>query len=351
MSKSVHITLSNYSESVLTQTAAEVANGTWTDGFAPPQTIDAGTAVEWKTEADHGSASGSTTFSIGSVDAQVTISWRSDGGGTFDFDLSSGWELLGTTVEGDDTQIDLRFAPTTPHVVDGFAPSTHGFAFANDFPEDMAVRTIDLGVVKIPIGKASNGLCGGMTFAARDYLQSGIPMPTQTDPPVGDGNVLFEYLATRLIDSFDLPHLPTTLLTIMNPAYPDHDGGIRNSLAGADGRARLMARKEFAKIREAIDSGMPCPICIVKAKSASPSALGQNHQILVYGYQVDGTQLTLWAYDPNNPGRDDAGILLDIGHTDRDIAVSVSIADLDPIYCFVVTNYQPTNPPDLTPSS
>jgi hypothetical protein len=62
-------------------------------------------------------------------------------------------------------------------------------------------------------------------------------------------------------------------------------------------------------------------------------------------YQVDGTQLTLWVYDPNNPGNDEAGMVLNIGHTDRTIEVGVSLGDLAPIYCFVTTNYTPQPPP------
>ena len=62
-------------------------------------------------------------------------------------------------------------------VVPGFLPSTSGFRFANSFPH-VPVRRIGIpGVVSLPIGDASNGLCGGMTFAARDYFESGRPLP------------------------------------------------------------------------------------------------------------------------------------------------------------------------------
>ena len=335
MSKTVHVTFSNHSDLALARTAVK---GSWTAGFEAPESIDAQTACEWQTDGD-----GSLTYAVGSDGAQISLGWNASHGGSFNFDLSEGWELLGTAA---DQKLDLHLSPTTPHVVEGFAPSTHGFAFPNAFPENVALRTIDLGVTKLPIGDASNGLCGGMAFGARDFFEAGETVPALADPPVGEGNPFFDYLVQRLIDTFDLPHLPATLLTVMNPAYPAHDGGLLGHV-GADGRARLMARSEFGKIRDAIDSGKPCPICIVKAKSLNPADLGQNHQILVYGYEVDGTQLTLWAYDPNNPGRDDAGLVLDIGHTDRDIEVGVSIADLGPIYCYIVTNYEPAAPPPL----
>lgn len=335
MSKTVHVTFSNHADVGLTRTAAK---GDWTDGFEAPAALDAQTACEWQTDGD-----GSLTYAIDDSDAALSLHWSAAHGGGFNYELATGWELLGTI---NDNGLDLHLGPTAPHVVDGFAPSTHGFAFPNEFPDDVALKTIDLGVTKLPIGEASNGLCGGMAFGARDFFEGGVAIPPDTDPPVGEGNVFFEYLVQRLIDTFDLPHLPATLLTIMNPAYPDHDGGLLGHF-GADGRARLMGRSEFAKIREAIDAGKLCPLCIVKATSVNPAELGQNHQVLVYGYQVDGTELTLWIYDPNNPGHDDAGLVLDIGNTSRTIDVGVSLADLAPIYCYVVTNYQPASPPDL----
>lgn len=337
MAKTVHVTFSNHGEVALTRTAAK---GAWVSGFEAPMSVDGLTACEWQTEG-----SGSLTFAIGDDATALSLGWNDAHGGGFNFDLSAGWELLGTAQGG---RIDLHLSPTAAHTVTGFAPSTHGFAFPNEFPEGVALRTIDLGVTQLPIGKASNGLCGGMAFGARDFFEAGATIPADTDPPVGEGNAFFDYLVQRLIDSFDLPHLPATLLTLMNPAYPDHDGGLLGHV-GADGRARLMARSEFAKIRASIDAGKPCPICIIKATSINPADLGQNHQVLVYGYQVDGTELTLWIYDPNNPGHDDAGLVLDIGHTDRTIEVGVSLADLAPIYCYVVTNYQAGAPPDVAP--
>lgn len=336
MAKTMHVTFSNHTDLALS--ATDGLPGDWVDGFAAPAVIDPLTAVEWAT---NGTGGGTAGYTLGDTGGTVTVHWRTSGATTYDFELSAGYELLGTIT---DTAIDLHLSVTAPHVVDGFQPSTHGFAFPNEFPENVALRTLDLGVVKIPIGKASNGLCGGMTFASRDYLEAGIPVPTDTEPPSGDGNPMFEFLVTRLIDTFDLPHLPATLLTVMNPAYPDHDGGLRNKL-GADGRARLMARVEFAKVRAMIDDGKPAPICIVKATSTNPASLGENHQVLVYGYQVDGSQATFWIYDPNNPGRDDAGFVFDIGHTDRTIEVAVSIGDLSPIYCYLVTNYTAQTPP------
>ena len=70
-------------------------------------------------------------------------------------------------------------APTD--VVSGFLPSRNGFAFANDFPH-VPAKTIDLVVTKVPLGDASNGLCGGMVYAALDlFVAQRLPDPAQVD--------------------------------------------------------------------------------------------------------------------------------------------------------------------------
>ena len=63
------------------------------------------------------------------------------------------------------------------HAVPGFLPSASGFAFPNRFPR-VPVRRIGIpGIVSVPIGDASNGLCGGMAFAVRDYFEAGSHRP------------------------------------------------------------------------------------------------------------------------------------------------------------------------------
>ena len=84
----------------------------------------------------------------------------------------------------------------------------------------MPVRRIGIpGVVSLPIGDASNGLCGGMAFAARDYFEAERPPPDETTAP-GAGP-LFDYLVERLFDSFDLPLGPARYLALMSPLLSD----------------------------------------------------------------------------------------------------------------------------------
>jgi hypothetical protein len=103
-----------------------------------------------------------------------------------------------------------RLTPVSPSVPD-FLPSSSGFRFPNRFPH-VPVRRIGVpGVVSIPIGDASDGLCGGMVFAARDYFEAGRPPPEDPSPPA-EGTPLFRYVVDRLFDSFDLPAGPARYL-------------------------------------------------------------------------------------------------------------------------------------------
>lgn len=190
----------------------------------------------------------------------------------------------------------------TTHTVAGFLPSTSGFAFANAFPH-VPVRRIGIpGVVSVPIGDASNGLCGGMAFAARDYFEAGRPPPEGSTPP-SEGE-LFDYLVDRLFDSFGLPFGPARYLELMSPLLSDGETVWSRLGVAPHGRAWRMVRQEWPAIRAEIDGGHPAAIGLVRVKSTDPFELKRNHQVLAYGYDLVGTALTLHLYDPNRP-RDD----------------------------------------------
>jgi len=92
----------------------------------------------------------------------------------------------------------------TIKTVPGFAPSTSGFHFPNAFPQGVPLLTIPVLGQNISIGDASNGLCGGMVFAVRDFFESGISMWPDSGTTGPSSGTLFDYLVKRLFDSFDL---------------------------------------------------------------------------------------------------------------------------------------------------
>ena len=114
-----------------------------------------------------------------------------------------------------------------------------------------------------------------------------LPPPETTPPPAG--TPLFSYLVRRLIDCWDLPGGPLTYLNLMNPLYPDGDDrrrAVQQCTAGPGGLA-----KEWPAVQASLDAGRPCPLGLVKLVSANPLDIGNNHQVLAYGYDLSGTAL------------------------------------------------------------
>lgn len=351
--RSTRITLVNDTDEDLTLTSSSLDHGEWSDGFESPVNIGPHAAAVFQSESAGfmTGTEGTVTYAIGGDGDEITVHWDNPfaGSNTHWESLSHGFELTRTGHDDANAELELTLQPSTPHLVEGFVPSVNGFHFANSWPAGTTVRTIEVGPVSVPIGDAANGLCGGMVFAALDYFEEGSQPPAQTQAPAGEGDPLFDYLVDRLFDSFDLPSLPLTLMKLMDPLYPDTDQNVLNPVGLANGRAFAMAREAWPQIRDAIDSGHPCPIALVKVISANPFDLGQNHQVLVYGYQVDGTVLTLWIYDPNEPDDDDVRMVLDIARTD--VAIAVDYQCNNPpspdhaVRCFVTTAYAPKSPP------
>ena len=92
--------------------------------------------------------------------------------------------------------------------VPGFTPSSSGFRFNNTFPAGIPVVNIPMpglalagAPVTIPVGDASNRVCGGMVDAALDLFlaQPRLRVPPDTSPPAW-GTPPTDYILARLID-------------------------------------------------------------------------------------------------------------------------------------------------------
>src|SRR5262249_52279513 len=135
-----------------------------------------------------------------------------------------------------------------------------------------------------------------------------------------EGSPLFKYIVARLIDSWDLPgrgfmKYYDWMVT------PDQDTGwppffVRRGVAW-----KTIVEEWPNMIKPELDSGRLCPLGLVTSASFDPSQLGQNHQVLAYGYDLDDAQnLTLHIYDPNTPAAVADGVriafsLADPSHT------------------------------------
>ena len=228
----------------------------------------------------------------------------------------------------------------TIRTVPGFLPSTSAFRFANSFP-DVPLRRIGVpGVVSLGIGDASNGLCGGMAFAARDHFEAGLPIPSDTTSP--SEGPLFEYLVDRLFDSFELPNGPARYLRLMNPLLSDGETVWSRMGIAPHGRIWRMVHEEWPRVRAEIDAGRPSPLGLVRVRSADPFDLKHNHQVLAYGYAIEGSALTLRLYDPNRPGDDGVRLSLDLADEGRRPSM---VPASRPVLSFFRVGYSPSIPP------
>jgi hypothetical protein len=235
-----------------------------------------------------------------------------------------------------------------------FLPSRNGFAFANAFPH-VPAKEIDLVVTKVPLGDASNGLCGGMVYAALDYFVAQRPLPPN-DPPAADGTIpapgsgpLFDYLVDRLLDSWKADGLNgcpagVTYYHLMSSTVPDEER-FWTRFSPWHSRAWVMAKDAWPKVKGDIDAGRPSPLGLIRVLTWDPMQIGHHHQVLVWGYSLDGSALSLNIYDPNMPGRDDVALQLDISSLRHKIVVSRTPPSSWPIHCFFRPGYSPRQPP------
>jgi hypothetical protein len=181
--------------------------------------------------------------------------------------------------------------------------------------------TVRVGGIDVEVGNAEKGLCGGMVFAARDFFEHGRPIPALSQPP--PSGLLYEYVGSRLKDSFDLPLGPSKYLEYM--AAPDGDKGLpflgwllRKRVRGIAWRT---IHDELPKIIADIDHGHLSCVGLVCASGINPSDLGANHQVLAYRYERSGDDVRLWVYDPNRPRGDDVYLELSTARPERATAI------------------------------
>jgi hypothetical protein len=200
--------------------------------------------------------------------------------------------------------------------VPGFLPSAVGFHFANAFPH-IPLREVRLeGIATLSIGDAANGLCGGMSYTVADLFHAHLAPPADSQPP--DHGPRFESIVNRQIDSFAGGSVPLRFYSLMDPSRPAREPVWAPWLGriGIDRHSRsyVMVHEEWPPIRAELDAGRLVPMGLVRVVDRDPRQLGRNHQVLAYGYELDGSALTVRIYDPNVPGGDDVTLALDISN-------------------------------------
>jgi hypothetical protein len=208
--------------------------------------------------------------------------------------------------------------------VPGFLPSTSALHFSNAWPH-LPLLTIQTPFGPINLGDTALGVCGGMCYVARDLAEIHALPPTATTAPSTMDDPVFQYTVARFFDSMTVGAV-ATYYALMDPALPDHETDLSQIGLAPHGRAWVMINEAFPKIKADIDSGHTSPIGLVLTKSLNPGDLGLNHVVVVFGYELVGTDLTLHIYDPNFANND---------------AQTIKLSIADPLHTTTVTSNHP----------
>jgi hypothetical protein len=128
----------------------------------------------------------------------------------------------------------------------------------------------------------------------------------------------------------------------MSPLVPDAEPSTPNPAAVCHSRAWVMVNEEWPKVKADLDAGRLSTLGVIKVKSLDPSLIGLNHQVAAYGYDLDGTDVTLHVYDPNFPDNDRVTLSLSLANPFQPTPVTYSSGES--VYCFFRTDYSPDSP-------
>lgn len=232
----------------------------------------------------------------------------------------------------------------TIRAVPNFTPSVNGFRFTNAFPPAPAVR-LNLGLAgTVGLGDASQGVCGGMAFAVRDYFESGRSVPPDDRPPA-NGTPLFTYITGRLVDSFDVPEGIARYAQWM--LLPSAD--LHLIIGSRRGTFSRTVTSTWPQVRADIDASHPSPLGLVTVHTFDLTKIGKCHQVLAYAYAIDdGGTVTLSVYDPNtdHASADAVWISFDTTHPRSVSPIRHNIDIGEPqLHGFFRSTYTPKTPP------
>jgi hypothetical protein len=133
----------------------------------------------------------------------------------------------------------------------------------------------------------------------------------------------------------------------MDPARPGREPRWAEVLGrfGIDKHSRtwVMVNVEWPAIRRDLDGGSLSTVGLVKVVGRDPNKLGLNHQVVAYGYDLDGSMVTLRVYDPNFPNDDEVTLRFDTADPRAAITPDWSRPP-DSVFCFFRAPYQRRDP-------
>lgn len=202
-------------------------------------------------------------------------------------------------------------SPTTE-----FFPTNHGYPFVNRFEKNwpnIFIRTL--------VGNSIYGLCGGMVFSAYDYFLHKVQIPNIPEETVSREQFI-RYLWKRQLNSMPVKNY----LSLLRRNFQKDQKLLLDTIS-----------RQLPLVTAAIDRKKAMPLVIIRSKKFEN--LTNNHQLLVCGYELEGSLTRLICYDPNHP--------LEAPHLtiERDIsALSISQSTGEEIRGFFCNQYTPKEP-------
>jgi hypothetical protein len=229
--------------------------------------------------------------------------------------------------------------------IPGFSPAAYGLPYANAWPH-IPLLELQLGTLaRLSIGDAANGLCGGMSFTAADLHAAGVRPGDAARPEAGTAR--FDYIVARQMDSFAGVAVPLRFYSLMRTVRPEREPLWADVLGsfGIDRHSRgwVMVRQEWPRVRADLDAGRLAMIGLLSVVDDDPFRMNRNHQVVAYGYDLEGNDLTLWIYDSNWPKDDEVTLRLDIGDPRAPVTTTWSRADRQ-VVCFFRAPYASRDP-------
>jgi hypothetical protein len=351
--RSVFIKINNLTEFGLTKIKEQLDGGEWSNGKHPPDKIAPKTQIYFESESN-GIMTGTEGYVKYRIEdgtnSEFYFHWNNPYASnvignhynTFHESINDKYAIWHTGNDNDQNEIlDLFIDISKDVVVPNFLPSTCGFKFDNSWSDfGYPIPSLhDIPIIgDVKFGDASNGLCGGMVYAVRDYYEAKVQIPQTRMVPNNADDPLTKYIIDRLLASLDVNDI-TMYIKLMNPAYADTDDGALHQL-GQQGRAYVTIKEEWPMIKNDIDRGHPCPIGLIRIKSTLPWDVGHNHQVMVYGYKMSGSNVLLRVYDPNASQNDGLAINLSLGSAGEPVKAIYNRNDGQPIYAIFRTNYE-----------
>lgn len=378
----MHVFITNESDATLRFGHDAVAHGEYTPAWSPPATIVPGQRAGFEGEGRYTltpttGTEGRVWYDViapdGAEQGELYIHWdsplvESAYGNTFHIWAPAGWEVTHWGGQGGDATLEIRLRRSERRNVPDFYAAGRGFAFFNHWDATLPVMSLgllwnalcdslpgplsELGIDKVVpdnfaiFTHASAGLCGGMVYTLMDYHAAHQLPPTLTSPPVSRNDLLFTHCRDRLWDSFDVGGMGHRFLGYSAPSYPNGDEGVIQAVGLTLGRSWVSYREAWPQIQQDIDAGKPSPMALIQTDELK---IGDNHQVLAYGYCKSGQDVSLFIYDPNE-GQEEVRLDFNITQTDGEVHVRrfVKGVEVNPhrIFCFFRTNgYAPKPAP------